>query len=295
MIHLAIDLPMPTSRAPLRLRPMLAVSEPAGLTDARLVYEPKYDGIRALVDIEPPRRKSESARVTIWSRNGNDKTLQFPDLVPALATLVARRKTALLLDGEIVALDAAGRPTSFLSLQPRIHRTTLRETDRAVRDRPVVYIAFDLLEEGGTDLRKLPFAERRLRLQKRFGRSHRARVWLSECVPADARDLYRRARQEGWEGLIAKEVGSPYQAGRRSPPGARSNCGEVRNSWSAAGPSRANRGSTSGRSSWASMILMTRMILTPTPTAPSATPGMSAAASPTPSSRAGRATGAVAE
>ncbi len=208
---------MPTSRAPLRLRPMLAVSEPAGLTDARLVYEPKYDGIRALVDIEPPARKSESVRVTIWSRNGNDKTLQFPDLVPALATLVARRKTALLLDGEIVALDAAGRPTTFLRLQPRIHRTTVRETDRAVRDRPVVYIAFDLLEEGGTDLRGLPFAERRLRLQKRFGRSHRARVWLSECVAADARDLYRRAQQEGWEGLIAKEVGSPYQAGRRSP------------------------------------------------------------------------------
>ena len=208
---------MPTSRAPLRLRPMLAVSEPAGLTDARLVYEPKYDGIRALVDIEPPARKSESVRVTIWSRNGNDKTAQFPDLVPALATLVARRKTALLLDGEIVALDAAGHPTTFLRLQPRIHRTTVHESERAVRDRPVVYIAFDLLEEGGTDLRGLPFSERRRRLQKRFGRSHRARVWLSECVPADARDLYRRAQHEGWEGLIAKEVGSPYQADTRSP------------------------------------------------------------------------------
>ena len=208
---------MPTSRAPLRLRPMLAVSEPADLTDARLVYEPKYDGIRALVEIEPPAHKGEPARIAIWSRNGNDKTPQFPDLVPALATLVARHKSALLLDGEIVALDEAGRPTTFLKLQPRIHRATVRATERAVRDRPVVYVVFDLLEEGGADLRGLPFGERRLRLQARFGRTRRTRVWLSECVAADASDLYQRAQREGWEGLIAKQIDSPYQAGKRSP------------------------------------------------------------------------------
>ena len=208
---------MPQSRAPLRLRPMLAVSEPAGLTEARLVYEPKYDGIRALVEITPAAGKGQAPRVAIWSRNGNDKTLQFPDLVPELAKLVARRKVALLLDGEIVALDAKGRPTTFLKLQPRIHRTSVQDAERAVHDQPVVFVAFDLLEEGNDDLRGLPFAERRIRLQHRLGRGRGARVWLSECATGDGQALYLRAQREGWEGLIAKDAGAPYHAGKRSP------------------------------------------------------------------------------
>ena len=75
----------------------------------RLVYEPKYDGIRALVDIT---RRSR-APVRIWSRLGNEKTAQFPDLVAALTSFSKKLKGPVVLDGEIVALDDDGEPAGF--------------------------------------------------------------------------------------------------------------------------------------------------------------------------------------
>ena len=74
-----------------------------------LVYEPKYDGIRALVEIDPGRR----APVRIWSRLGNEKTAQFPDLVAALTRYAKKLKGPVVLDGEIVALDEQGRTRRF--------------------------------------------------------------------------------------------------------------------------------------------------------------------------------------
>ena len=82
------------------IRPMLAMLEEAPLVDESLVYEPKYDGIRAIVEINPAAREP----VKIWSRLGNDKTAQFPDLVAALARYAEKLKGAVVLDGEIVAL-----------------------------------------------------------------------------------------------------------------------------------------------------------------------------------------------
>src|ERR671912_2154801 len=88
------------------VRPMLATLEDAPLQSAGLVYEPKYDGIRALVEIDPGQR----VPVRMWSRLGNEKTAQFPDLAAALTrySKTVRLKadpTPLVLDGEIVALD----------------------------------------------------------------------------------------------------------------------------------------------------------------------------------------------
>ena len=87
------------------VRPMLATLEDAPLQSDGLVYEPKYDGIRALVEIDPGRR----APVRIWSRLGNEKTAQFPDLVAALTRYAKKLKGPVVLDGEIVALDEKGR------------------------------------------------------------------------------------------------------------------------------------------------------------------------------------------
>ena len=81
------------------IRPMLATLEDAPLEDESLVYEPKYDGIRALVEISPGARPP----VRIWSRLGNEKTAQFPDLVEAFAGYAKRLKGSVILDGEIVA------------------------------------------------------------------------------------------------------------------------------------------------------------------------------------------------
>src|SRR5688572_32035008 len=76
------------------VRPMLATLEDAPLTSDGLVYEPKYDGIRALVEIDPGRR----ARVRVWSRLGNGRTAQLPDLGAALTQYAKTLKAPVVLD-----------------------------------------------------------------------------------------------------------------------------------------------------------------------------------------------------
>ncbi len=198
---------------PEALRPMLATLADAPLTGAGLVYEPKYDGIRALVHVAPGRT---AAGVRIWSRLGNDKTAQFPAIVRALDGFRARLASPLLLDGEIVALDARGRPAGFQQLQGRIHLTAARDVESSEQSQPVALIAFDLLRDGDDDLRGLPLTERRARLEQRFPAASPA-LRISEQMAADGRALQARALAEGWEGLIVKEARAPYHSGRRSP------------------------------------------------------------------------------
>ena len=200
-------------------RPMLATLAEPPLTGTQLVFEPKYDGIRALVEIEPrPRALARwRDRVRVWSRLGNDKTSQFPSIVAALAAFGAAAREPLVVDGEIVALDAKGRPMGFQRLQGRIHLTDAKDVERIDREQPVALIAFDLLREGKDDLRGLPLVERRARLERSFGTRRRSTIRISEQVTGDGRALHARAQQEGWEGLIVKEAQSPYQSGRRSP------------------------------------------------------------------------------
>lgn len=240
-----------------RVRPMLAVLATPGevpLRSERLVYEPKYDGIRALVAMDPEaggrrpeaggRRPGAGGRrpeaggqesnartprdprppvpglrplVTIRSRNGRDKTAQFPDLVEDFARLAVRLARPLLVDGEIAAVDERDRPMSFPHIQPRIHVTGAKAVADAVRAQPVRFFAFDLLRDGDEDLRRLPFTARRIRLQQAFRPPARSLLKLSALAVGDGRALHRRAEREGWEGLVAKDAASIYEAGRRSP------------------------------------------------------------------------------
>lgn len=188
---------------------MLATLEDAALEDAALVYEPKYDGIRALVDLTPGSRSP----VHIWSRLGNEKTAQFPDLVAALSRFSKKVKGPIILDGEIVALDDAGDPAGFQRLQNRIHLTESNSRSAAGR---VAFIAFDILRDGDEDLRPLPFSARRTRLERVFRNPGSPILRTSEVVPADGRALYARALESGWEGLIAKNASSIYHTGKRT-------------------------------------------------------------------------------
>ena len=189
---------------------MLATLAEPPLAGAGLVFEPKYDGIRALVSVE-------GASVRIWSRLGNEKTLQFPSIVAALAKWGAKLKSPMLLDGEIVALDAEGRPAGFQKLQGRIHLTSAKDVEAVEKAQPVALIAFDVLRDGDDDVRGLPLIERRARLVKRLGRATGKVIRISDQVAQDGRALHEQATREGWEGLIVKEATSPYQTGRRSP------------------------------------------------------------------------------
>src|SRR6187397_1246492 len=94
------------------LFPMLASLTEAPLADPQLAYEPKYDGIRAIVELGAAGKD-----VRMWSRLGNEKTHEYPGIVAALARWAKGRKAPLVLDGEVVALDADGNPTGFQQLQ----------------------------------------------------------------------------------------------------------------------------------------------------------------------------------
>ena len=200
---------------------MLATLTEAPLVAKTLVYEPKYDGIRALAEVTP------KGSVRLWSRNGNEKTSQFPSIVQALIRQAKKLKGTIVLDGEIVALDERGRPAGFQRLQGRMHLTGARDIERAEQAQPVAFVVFDVLRIGSEDLCRLPLTDRRKRLEEIFAgfrlqaedpkKAHSATLRLSEQVSGDATALYARAQKEGWEGLIAKEAASTYQPGRRSP------------------------------------------------------------------------------
>jgi bifunctional non-homologous end joining protein LigD len=189
------------------LAPMLATLAEPPLADPQLLYEPKYDGIRAIAEVPAGGRG-----VRLWSRLGNEKTRQFPEVVAALERWAKRRTEPAVLDGEIVALDAQARPSGFQQLQNRIHLTEGREELG-----PTAYILFDLLREGDVDLRGQPLRLRRAALEQVFKRPSADTLRLSEVSYGDGRALYERALASGWEGLIAKQLDSKYHSGKRTP------------------------------------------------------------------------------
>jgi bifunctional non-homologous end joining protein LigD len=188
---------------------MLASLADAPLEDPELVYEPKYDGIRAIAEVNPRARPP----VRLWSRLGNEKTNQFPEVAGALAKWARRLRAPVVIDGELVALDADGNPTGFQKLQGRIHLASAGPEPSVA----TAYIAFDLLQDGAENLRDRPLIERRKALERRFGRTGSPLLRVSEQLRGNGRELYQRALDSGWEGLIAKRADSVYKPGKRTP------------------------------------------------------------------------------
>jgi bifunctional non-homologous end joining protein LigD len=193
---------------------MLASTADAPLDSPDLAYEPKYDGIRAIVSIA-------TDDVRMWSRLGNEKTTQFPEIAAALREWSRGLDRPVILDGEIVALDGSGEPAGFQNLQGRIHLKRPGVPGKNVRASvtpgPVALILFDLLRDRDEDLRGLPLRDRRARLERMFARASHPCVRLSEQVKGNGREIHARAQAHGWEGLIAKRLSGPYQSGRRTP------------------------------------------------------------------------------
>ena len=208
---------LPQSSAALALdndadvKPMLASLADAPLVDPELVYEPKYDGIRAIAEVAPDADRSGCGRASATTRPRS-----FPKSRRRWRAGRARRSAPVVLDGEIVALDAKGQPTGFQQLQGRIHSPASRA--RAPGTRRVAFIAFDLLRDGSHDLRERPLLERRAALERVFAQGGIAapspqRAW---CAATAARSTSGRSRS-GWEGLIAKHADSRYKSGKRTP------------------------------------------------------------------------------
>lgn len=164
--------------------------------EGRWLCEIKFDGYRAVA-------VSNQGRVELWSRAHKPMGLDYPGIVEALASLKCRDA---VLDGEIVALDSAGR-SRFQLLQGR---------DLPGGSRPViVYFVFDLMHLDGRSVVELPIEERK-KLLGRLLRRPVPPVQLSATFDVEPAELMRLARQQGLEGIIAKRPGSTYESGRRS-------------------------------------------------------------------------------
>ena len=156
------------------------------------VFEEKYDGIRALA-----YRRGKNVRLV--SRNDLDLTAGFRDVVAAVAALPGGD---VVLDGELVVFDSHG-VSRFQLLQRRGGDATPRS----------VYAVFDILERNGRPLTALPLRERRDALESVVAHAGPA-LRVSRRVPGDGAAAYARAAEKGWEGIIAKDESSPYEAGR---------------------------------------------------------------------------------
>ena len=185
---------------------------------ANWVFEPKYDGMRVIADVT-------SRQVRLVTRNGKDKSTQFPEVVLALRELARRARRSLVLDGEIVARAprrrrnaAASEGSEFQQLQGRMH---LKDPDEIVRlavEAPTTLVVFDMLRDGRTAMLNAPWSERRARLDALFaqaGDPDDATLRASDVTSRGAAML-TRARRAGWEGIIAKRTDVRYQPGARA-------------------------------------------------------------------------------
>ena len=187
---------------PAKLEPMQADSADAPFNKPDWLWEPKLDGYRVLAWID-------AHGVRLRSRRGLDLSGAFPAL---LAELLSQGVPGTIVDGEIVALGADGKP-SFNALQNRVQLKTARELAAADRNAPAVLFAFDLPWFAGIDLRAASYETR-----------HR---YLSQCllpapllqpVPAEADGvaLQAAALASGFEGVVGKRRNSRYESGKRS-------------------------------------------------------------------------------
>ena len=189
------------------LDPMLAMVGTDIPEGSDWTFEPKYDGIRVLAYATP-----DSARLV--TRNGKDKTAQFPEIAEAVRKVAARGRRALVLDGEVVALHD-GSPARFQELQHRMHVKDASAIAGFESSAPAALMAFDILLDGEDVLVHEPWTKRRARLEKRLARHTSPELRLTEDE-ADGRAMLARARAAGWEGIIAKRTDAPYQPGARS-------------------------------------------------------------------------------
>lgn len=172
---------------------------------ARWQAEWKWDGIRAQII----RR---AGQVFIWSRGEDLITEQFPELATYFLTL----PDGLVFDGEILCWDGT-RPLSFNHLQKRLGRK--RITAKIMQENPVHFIAYDLLEQQGADIRECSLRDRRTQLIHVLTDTDPTFVTVSERLEFSSMDelrsLREQAREQGAEGLVIKAVDSPYLVGRK--------------------------------------------------------------------------------
>jgi DNA ligase D-like protein (predicted ligase)/DNA ligase D-like protein (predicted polymerase)/DNA ligase D-like protein (predicted 3'-phosphoesterase) len=173
------------------LAPMLAThGSVASLKASQWAFEGKWDGYRLLVD-------ADHGKVRLRSRSGRDVTKEFPQLGSVADDLGEHH---VVLDGEVVALDASGVPR-FTEMQNRARATRIE------------FWAFDLLYLDGRSLLRARYRDRRQLLEALAGAGS---LIVPDLLPGDGAEARDYSRKHQWEGVIAKKRDSTYQPGRRS-------------------------------------------------------------------------------
>jgi bifunctional non-homologous end joining protein LigD len=174
------------------MKPMLATLIDAPFDDPDWIFETKWDGFRILAKLRP------GAGARLYTRGGLDVTKSYPKIAAALS----RVRHKAVLDGELVALDRAGRSRFQLLQNAGSSRVRLR------------YHVFDLLSRDGRDIRRLPLIERKKLLLTALPRSTLVR--FSRHVRRYGVRAFRAARKRHLEGIVAKRADSPYRSGHRT-------------------------------------------------------------------------------
>lgn len=183
------------------MRPMLA--SPGKGIDARTLvgthtFDLKLDGVRSIA-------RWDGTTLTLTNRSERDHTVSYPDLVESFPELTVHSAT---LDGEIVAMSG-----SFEDVARRDKVTKPHDIARARAKYPVKFIAFDVLEVGGADLRRQEYLERRQWLEALNLGLHEGSLWDTTLISKDV-VMLEKVRALGLEGVIAKRNDSVYVTGR---------------------------------------------------------------------------------
>lgn len=176
----------------------------------KVAVEPKYDGFRTQAHIFSEQGKR---KVSLFSRNLENTTHMFPDLVEA--TLGIKVKTAIF-DAEAIGYEA--KTGKFLPFQETVQRKRKHDIEEVVKRLPLKLFVFDILFKDGKSYLEVPFSERRRVLEGILGKGEgKLQITRQEITddPERVRDLIKTYLAEGLEGAVIKKIDAPYKAGAR--------------------------------------------------------------------------------
>lgn len=185
------------------IHPMLAQkTEP--FNDENWIYELKFDGTRCLAFIDTTKHL-----VKLQNRRLKQIGYRYPELQEIWKNVNAEK---VILDGEIVVLKG-GKP-DFKSLQKREHTKGEFKIDLLSKRMPATYFVFDILYLDGDDLTSSPLKERKEKLDKIVRED--SNLAVVDYVRGKGKKLFKKAKKEGFEGVMAKKADSPYLRDKRS-------------------------------------------------------------------------------
>ncbi|ACX62971.1 ATP-dependent DNA ligase [Paenibacillus sp. Y412MC10] len=181
--------------------PMLLATAPVPFSDSRFIFEPKIDGHRLIFS-------QQNGVVRLYTRHNNDCTHQYPEIANALFP------HDIVLDGEIACVDSATGNPDFETVMTRFQA---KKTDKIAAlsvSKPVTFVIFDVLQNNGVDLRRLPLLKRKEILSSiplpsnNFG--------IIPFIEGAGEALFTQIEEREMERIVGKRKESIYETGRRS-------------------------------------------------------------------------------